>query len=241
MRALHGVDNNLHFVSYVDTLDASLEAKRAKKYMQIIKSRSQQAEPAATNEDVPLRETHSDLLCKVASGDKAAFVVLFDHFAPRIKSYFISRGMDEVAADDLAQEALLNVWRRASSYDPSQSAASTWIFTVARNKRIDILRKNQRRHAVSTDPNLMQDIEIDESPLQDSQIIAASEADIVKKAVDDLPEEQARMIRMSFFEDMTHNDIAEQTGIPLGTVKSRIRLALGRLKKAMPNNGEDKI
>lgn len=159
--------------------------------------------------------------------NKDSFIKLFEHFAPRIKSFLIKGGANESNADELAQETMLNVWNKAESYDPQKSAASTWIFTVARNKRIDALRK-KKSYDLDIDEMFFLEDENAVNPVK--TISHKEEMDNLYEAINDLPEEQAVLIKKSFYEDKTHNEIADETGIPLGTVKSRIRLALERLR-----------
>ena len=159
--------------------------------------------------------------------DKDAFIQLFEHFAPRIKSFLMKGGANPEIADELAQETMLTMWKKADKYDSRQAAASTWIFTIARNKRIDRLRKMKRYTVDSTDPITLEDT----APSPRENTLLAEENQIITEALKTLPKEQADLIKMSFFEDKSHGVIAEETGIPLGTVKSRIRLALERLKR----------
>lgn len=169
-----------------------------------------------------------DLLVDVGQNkNKESFIQLFEHFAPRIKSFLISGGANESNADELAQETMLNVWNKAGSYDPQKAAASTWIFTVARNKRIDALRK-KKSYDLDIDDMFFLEDETSPNPVQ--SVSHKEEMDNLYDAIQGLPEEQAKLIKKSFYEDKTHNEIADETGIPLGTVKSRIRLALERLR-----------
>lgn len=169
-----------------------------------------------------------DLLVDVGRNqNKESFIQLFEHFAPRIKSFLIKGGANESNADELAQETMLNVWNNAGSYDPQKAAASTWIFTVARNKRIDALRKKK---SYDLDIDDMFFLEDENSPNPVKSLSHKEEMDNLYDAIQELPEEQAHLIKKSFYEDKTHNEIADETGIPLGTVKSRIRLALERLR-----------
>ncbi|MGB4057434.1 MAG: sigma-70 family RNA polymerase sigma factor [Alphaproteobacteria bacterium] len=166
------------------------------------------------------------LLCDVAEKrNKESFVQLFEHFAPRVKSFLMKGGSAEDIADELAQETMLTVWKKAPSFDPKKSAASTWIFTIARNKKIDALRKTGRFEIAPVDPEMQSGTD---SPRDNA--IAAQEIQSIAAALNDLPEEQASLLRKSFFEDKPHIEIAKETGLPLGTVKSRIRLALERLR-----------
>ncbi len=160
--------------------------------------------------------------------DRAAFALLFDHFGPRLKAFLLQRGSDGATAEEVVQEAMLTVWRKAESFDRRQATVSTWIFTVARNKRIDRLRRERRPSEPLDDPMLMPE------PDNVEQRVGAREAAAqVRQALESLPPEQARLVRMAYFEDKVHTAIAGETGLPLGTVKSRLRLALQRLRGAL--------
>lgn len=158
--------------------------------------------------------------------DREAFIILFEHFAPRIKSFLMKGGADPETADDLAQETMLTIWNKAETYNPKQAAPSTWIFTIARNKRIDALRKIKYDDPGALDETLIADDAA--GPAQNFSEV--EQMKIIAKALKSLPADQADLVRKSFFEDKSHGQIAEETGIPLGTVKSRIRLALERLR-----------
>lgn len=156
---------------------------------------------------------------------REAFAGLFEHFAPRVKSFIMRAGAAPDVAEELAQETMLMVWRKAASFDASKAAVSTWVFTIARNKRIDRLRRENRPEI---DP---EDLKLDsETPDPAAAVSALQNRSILETAIKDLTEDQARVIRMAFYEDKSHSAIAEELGLPLGTVKSRIRLALGRLR-----------
>ncbi len=168
------------------------------------------------------------LVAVAKNRDKQAFQKLFEHFAPRLKSFLMKGGSDESQADELAQETMLTIWQKAESYNPAQASASTWIFTIARNKKIDVLRKIKRH---DYDPKELEIVESSkDSPDQIDQISMADQTEVLSEAIDQLPKEQADLLKMSFFEDLSHNEIADRTNIALGTVKSRIRLALERLR-----------
>jgi RNA polymerase sigma-70 factor (ECF subfamily) len=168
----------------------------------------------------------SSLIVAVAQrADRGAFAVLFSHFAPRVKSYLLRLGAAPESAEELAQETLLIVWRRAASFDPGRAAASTWIFTIARNLRIDLLRR-ERRPVVTEDPSTAP-----EPTPQPEAIALMTEQEIrIAAAVAQLPSDQAEVIRLSFFADKPHSEIAGALNLPLGTVKSRVRLAMTRLR-----------
>ncbi len=177
------------------------------------------------------------VLAVARDGDRDAFAALFAHFAPRIKAYLMRLGADAALAEELAQEAMIMVWRRAGTFDPRRSAVSTWVFTIARNKRIDALRR-ERPDVIG---NLLCDEVDPEDPVlqpepgeaADETVLRGQETELLKTALRRLPQEQAELVRMAYFEDKAHGAIAEETGLPLGTVKSRLRLALGHLRQAL--------
>lgn len=170
---------------------------------------------------------YSQMIVTVAQRrDRAAFAALFDHFAPRIKAYLMRAGADEALADELAQEALLAVWRKAETFDGARATAATWIFTIARNLRTDRFRKEWRDVPVGDDlPDT-----IDEAAAPDESLSDAERGARVRQALRQLPPEQIKVIELSFFEDQPHAEIAQALGIPLGTVKSRIRIAMTKLR-----------
>ena len=170
------------------------------------------------------------LLVKVAEErDRPAFVNLFEHYAPRIKTYLMRQGASDSEAEDLAQEALLSVWRKADRFDRSKASAGTWIFTIARNLRIDALRRENRPQLDPNDPALVPSGEA--SP--DSVLELSEDQAMVREALKTLPPEQSKVVHMSFFEEKPHGAIAEELGLPLGTVKSRLRLAMQRVRGAI--------
>ena len=160
--------------------------------------------------------------------DRDAFACLFNHFAPRVKSYLMRLGAGPEAAEELAQETLLTVWRRAASFDPERAGASTWIFTIARNLRIDLARRDGRPLA-SGDSS-----DVDDSLARPDEALSALEdKSRIGIAIAGLPREQAQVISLAFFADKAHSEIAGELGLPLGTVKSRLRLAMARLRGAL--------
>lgn len=170
---------------------------------------------------------YSELIVAVAhTADRAAFTTLFAHFAPRVKAYLMRTGSDDAVADELAQEALLSVWRKAASFDPARATAATWIFTIARNLRVDRFRKEWRDVAAGDD---MPDA-IDEAAAPDETLSGDERGERVRKALRTLPADQIKVIELSFFEEAPHAEIAKALGIPLGTVKSRIRIAMTKLR-----------
>ena len=164
--------------------------------------------------------------------DKAAFAALFDHFAPRLKTYVMRLGATAANADELVQDTMLALWRRADSFDPAQANANTWIFTIARNKRIDALRRENRPEPDPNDPLLA----ADPQPAADERFAAMESEEILRQAIGELPPEQAELLRICYYGDKSHRQVARELGLPLGTVKSRLRLALSRLRLALKDS-----
>ena len=170
----------------------------------------------------------SELLVNVGQNqNKAAFADIFQHFAPRVKSYMLKLGSVDEVAEELAQQTLLKVWRKAQLFDPEKAAASTWIFRIARNLRIDTLRK--QKHFFDDDYDL--EGIVDEQEDVEDKVSREQKSHNITLALSALPQEQTRIIRLSFYDGLSHSEIANQLEIPLGTVKSRIRLAFGHLRK----------
>lgn len=168
------------------------------------------------------------LIGRVAEGDREAFRHLFEHFAPRIKGMMLKGGASSDDADEIAQETLLAVWRKAAQFDPVSAGASAWIYTIARNLRIDRVRRGARAGPVDQAAEL--DYLVDPAESADDVMARNDEAERVACALSSLSEEQSMAIRLSFIEERPHPEIANLLGIPLGTVKSRIRLAINRLR-----------
>jgi RNA polymerase sigma-70 factor (ECF subfamily) len=169
----------------------------------------------------------SAMLRDVANRDRDAFARLFEHYAPRIKSMMMRSGLDSIPAEDVAQDTMLTVWRKAHLYDPVLGSASAWIYTIARNRRIDMARAAQRAPLESSEAG---DDQIDDQPLPDEAVAAVELEERVRIALGELSPDQQRVVRLSFFENRSHAEIAERLELPLGTVKSRIRLAFQRLR-----------
>lgn len=169
------------------------------------------------------------LVAVAASQDRDAYQTLFAHFAPRVKSFLQGRGAGPEIAEEAVQEVLLNVWRKAGQFDPGKASASTWIFAIARNASIDLLRKANRPTLDPNDPALVPD-----PPMSVTESVSAGQnAARIRARVAALPAEQQEVLRLAFFEELTHAEIATRLEIPLGTVKSRIRLAFGRIRSEM--------
>ena len=167
------------------------------------------------------------IACVAQSRDRVAFAALFDHFAPRIKAYLIRLGAAPNMAEDVTQEAMLSLWRKAHLFDPAKASAGTWVFTIARNLRIDQIRRERRPQIEADDP-------LCEEPRRaDEGLTWSQQEGRLRAAMAMLPPDQSRVIELSFFSDCPHSEIAVRLGIPLGTVKSRLRLAMARLRHAM--------
>jgi RNA polymerase sigma-70 factor (ECF subfamily) len=179
--------------------------------------------------DVASRPDHPALIQAIATRqDRAAFGVLFRYFAPRVKAWMLRAGASPAAAEEMAQETMLIVWRKAALFDPARAGATTWIFTIARNLRIDTIRRE--RH-----PSVLLD-SADEAPTPepaDKALDVAERDSRIAQALGLLPAEQAAVVQKAFFEDKAHADIEKELGIPLGTVKSRLRLAMLRLRPVL--------
>ena len=178
---------------------------------------------------VPASERTDALVRAVAENrDRAAFAELFQTFAPRVKAFLLRLGVSNAEAEELTQDVFLSVWRKAHLFNPQRASSSTWIFTIARNVRIDWARRLRDPKSL-TDPVAFH-TSADEPH---TQLTARQTEDAVRTALGDLPPDQLDVIRLSFLEDRSHQDIAEYLGIPLGTVKSRLRLAFAKLRLAL--------
>jgi RNA polymerase sigma-70 factor (ECF subfamily) len=161
--------------------------------------------------------------------DKAAYGELFAYYGPRVKAYLMRLGADNTLAEELAQDVMVTVWRKADLFDRTQASVSTWLFRVARNKRIDAIRRTTKPELDPNDPLLLPS-----APPAADQVITGAERDqLVRAAIVELPEEQRQLLQQAFYDGLSHREIAEQTGTPLGTVKSRLRLAFLKLRSKL--------
>jgi RNA polymerase sigma-70 factor (ECF subfamily) len=172
------------------------------------------------------RALYADLVEAIAARrDKTAFARLFDWYAPRVKGYLLRLGLSAAEAEEAAQDVLVAVWRKADTFDRRQASVSTWIFRIARNRRIDLYRR--QKGALDPDEPMLQP----ERPVAaDVGLEAAERESRVRQALTELPPEQLDLVRRAFYEGLSHSEIAEATGLALGTVKSRLRLAFVKLK-----------
>lgn len=162
--------------------------------------------------------------------DRAAFAELFQHFAPRVKAFLIKSGSEAALAEECTQEVMATVWHKSHLFDPGRASVATWVFTIARNKRIDALRKDRRPEPedLTWGPEA--------EPDQADVVALQQECAQLRTAIRDLPDPQRELIEKAYFGDLSHREIAAETGLPLGTIKSRIRLALERLRHAMKSS-----
>jgi RNA polymerase sigma-70 factor (ECF subfamily) len=166
--------------------------------------------------------------------DRSAFAELFNHFGPRVKAYLMRLGSDDTMAEEVAQDVMVTVWRKAALFDRTKSSAATWLFRVARNRRIDMLR---RKRTINVDTETMV-IEDENLPDPNETLDEDKRQARIRKALVQLPEQQLQLVELAFFTELSHSQIAEETGLPLGTVKSRIRLAFGRLRRVLEEDDQ---
>ena len=169
------------------------------------------------------------LLAAVAERrDRTAFTALFGHFAPRVKTYLQRGGLAGALAEDMMQDVLLTVWNKAEQFDPRRASAQAWIFGIARNLKIDVLRRSRVMVQETDVPE-----EVSAEPPADAIVAVGEASRSIRKAMEDLPSDQVEVLRLAFFEDLSHSEIEQALGVPLGTVKSRLRLALGKLRRTL--------
>lgn len=188
------------------------------------------AEIIAADEAVPSPELLTEWLVAVGRDqDRESFANLFDYFAPRIKTYMLRLGAENALAEDLMQETMVKIWRKASTYERTRAVPSAWIFRIARNLRIDKLRR-QKFHEVELDAEA-----IGYTDDHNADHIGTGQLDAMQlhTHLESLPDDQMQVVRLAFFEGLSHSEICERLDLPLGTVKSRLRLAFGKLRKAM--------
>lgn len=178
--------------------------------------------------DIPSEAADEALLCAVARRDRDAFAALFRRYAGRVKGFLIRSGFREGEADEAAQEVMLSVWRNAAAFDPARASGATWIYAIARNRRIDMLRR--RRPEPDPDDPMFQP---DPEPTPDAAAAIAARDRALRDALEALAPEQMQVVRLAFFDGLSHAEIAAILDAPLGTVKSRLRLAMGRLRGAL--------
>ncbi|MDB5649167.1 MAG: polymerase sigma factor RpoE [Hyphomicrobiales bacterium] len=184
----------------------------------------------------PLASKHAALVAAVAEKrDREAFTRLFDYYGPRLNAYLLRLGSDRAAAEEVTQDVMVSLWRKAHLFEPAKSSLATWLYRIARNRRIDVLRRDR---VDFVDPDDFALDVPDESVVDAERMIDQQARDeVLRLALASLPEEQLALVRRAFFDSLSHSEISERTGIPLGTVKSRIRLAFTRLRRALEAGG----
>lgn len=186
------------------------------------------------NDASPDGFTHDRLIEAVAlRRDREAFAALFAHYAPRVKAWLMKSGATAAAAEDFAQDAMLTVWRKADLFDARKARAATWIFTIARNRRLDMLRRDARALPV---PEI--ELNHDEVERPDDILSAAQDATRIREALSRLSPDQVEVLRLAFFMESSHSEIAQRLNLPLGTVKSRIRKAMIKLRLLLETSSE---
>lgn len=179
-----------------------------------------------------------DWLCRIAlHQDRAAFAALFRRYAGPIKAYLIKAGSRPEQAEEAMQETMLTIWHKAGSFDPSKAGPAAWIYAIARNKRIDLLRRQPLPAPDAADPNFVPD----DSPTAEMRLNAAQRDARVRQAVAKLSSEQREVIRLAYVENLSQTEIAARLRLPLGTVKSRFRLAFGRVRAMLGDQMRDDI
>lgn len=161
--------------------------------------------------------------------DRTAFIKVYEYFAPRVKSFLLGKNLPAASADEVLQEVMLAVWNKAGSYRPDKAAVSTWIFTIARNKYVDRIRQESKPNLDAEDPSLRPA----EPPESSEQLLEGQRSAAVRSAMASLPKDQHDVIYLSFMEGLAHGEISDRLGLPLGTVKSRIRLGFQRLRNEL--------
>lgn len=173
------------------------------------------------------RLLHVDCMRRISeSGDRRAFGTLFEFFGPRLKTYLMRMGASDAQAEEIVQDVMLTVWRKAGQFDSRQASVSTWIFRIARNRQIDLFRRHAKPELSPDEPMLQPAPE----PAPFETLSQSQLEEQVREQLNILPAEQLDLLKAAFYEGLSHSEIAEAFGLPLGTVKSRIRLAFDKLR-----------
>ncbi len=198
---------------------------------EVAPSRAKRSVSPSANSAVPDALYWSMQMVAVATQrDRASFMRIYDHFAPRLRCYLGSLGMQDSMADELVQEALLTLWRKAGMFDPSRASLATWLFRVARNLYIDHVRQQPEWLPIQKGLERLEEAEFGRP---DSQPESFFDQDILKQAIDRLPPVQAKLIRMCYLESRSHSEISDELQMPLGSVKSSLRRAFSKLQGSM--------
>ena len=195
------------------------------RYLSTLEYKHQKQSETVVAEDNP-----NSLIQRIGENrDKVAFALLFKQFGPKLKSLMLRLGTNTSTAEELVQETMLSVWRKSHTFDSSKASASTWMFTIARNLRIDRFRSESRPEFDPSDPSLIPEPELQ----ADEQLELKNRQNYVRKCLDELPNDQREVVKMSFMQGLSHQEISDKLDIPLGTVKSRLRLSFGKLRTTM--------
>ncbi len=172
----------------------------------------------------------AELLARLAAADdRAAFAEIFARYAGRIRAFLLRGGAHPDVVEEATQDVFVSVWRRAATYEPAKAGVSTWIYAIARNRRIDLIRRQARPAPDPNDPLFQPD-----APEDPARAAASADRDArVREALEALSKDQLEAVRLTFYAGLTQAEIAQATGAPLGTVKSRLRLAFARLREAL--------
>ena len=162
--------------------------------------------------------------------DRAAFRAVFEFFAPRIRAFLRKRNQSSAQADDLTQDVMVLIWRRAETFDPERAAASTWIYTIARNALIDSIRRSARRSGIKAEDVVDQ---MPDVPMADELLVRDQNVARVSAALTALPQAQREILQLAYLDGQSHREISERLDLPLGTVKSRVRLAMNKLREML--------
>lgn len=181
--------------------------------------------PAPPNTD-PAAPSDAELLLAIGGRNRGAFEALFERYAGRVKAFMMRSGASLQDADEIVQDVMVSIWRRAGTFDPARAGAATWIFAIARNRRIDLVRRERRPAPDPADPLFQPDPEPDGL----ERLSQAEQEARLRESLKALPPEQRAVLVAAFYDGLSHGEIAVAHGLPLGTVKSRIRLAFGHLR-----------
>ena len=162
--------------------------------------------------------------------DRESFMRIYDHFAPRLQRYLLGLGVASSQAEELVQEALIRLWRKAGQFNPRRASVSTWLFRIARNLYIDTVRREPNWRPVEDGLDFLHD---EPAPMRGTQVESYAEQANLRRAIGELPAMQARLVRMSYFEAKSHSEIAGELDMALGTVKSSLRRAFGKLRASL--------
>jgi RNA polymerase sigma-70 factor, ECF subfamily len=180
------------------------------------------------------QQVDGELLAAVAAGDEEALATLYDRYRLLAFSLAVRVVGDPQRAEDVVQDAFLSVWRRSQTYAAARGSVKTWLATIVRNRAIDLVRA--RRESTSIDEEILGQIR-DAAPSVIEQVATSIDRETVRDAISELPEDQRSAIAMAYFGGLSHSEIAQRTGLPLGTVKGRIRLGMERLRAALLARG----